>query len=205
MKLKDQKEKGTYAGLRPTKETLVQLTRYCIDNNIPRPNFGKFHVTLLHSRKHLPDYQPAGNLEEPYVCTPQNFDVWKTSVTNPGGPQTNCLVVKLDCPEILARHTFLMAHHGATYDYDYFRPHLTLAYDVGDLDPFSLPSLGFMINLGMEFRKDLDLNILNKYLITTVSEESKQLARKIVQTYQPPENIQEWAKQLANDVKDAND
>ena len=70
---------------------------------------------------------------------PGEFDVWETSPTQ--GAKTRCLILKIDCPELVARHKELMDEHEATYDYPVYQPHITLSYDIGDLDINDLPDV----------------------------------------------------------------
>ena len=49
-----------------------------------------------------------------------------------------------------------MKEHGATYDYDEYKPHITLSYDVDDLDPDQLPSFDKDIIITEETGSDLD-------------------------------------------------
>jgi len=52
----------------------------------------------------------------------------------------------------------LKKEHGATHDFDSFKPHVTLSYNIGDLDISTLnPSDIGDINIVSEFGEDLDL------------------------------------------------
>jgi hypothetical protein len=163
MEQKDPKqEKGTFVGLRAAKDTARQLVQWCIKNEIPNPTKQEtFHVTLLCSRKYLPDYVPAGQLEEPYLCIPERFTIWKTSTTNQTGPQTNCLVVRLQSPKIVARHQFLLSEHRATNEHDIYIPHVTLSYDVGELNSSQLQIIDFELVFDCEYHNDLKINWVN--------------------------------------------
>lgn len=163
MKMKDlyekESEKGTYAGIRFDADTKRALQEFIHDNKIPnsvRPD--KLHSTLLYSRKYLPDYKPAGKLQPALVGEPIKFDVWETN--GEGGPKTKCLVVQFNCPDLEKRHKELMKEHDATYDYPEFKTHVTLSYDIEDLDVKSLPDASTIGPLHMveEYGEDLDLN-----------------------------------------------
>lgn len=144
MKLKElyemKQQKGTYVGVKFDKETVDAISKYIKDNNIPnaiKPD--EIHTTLLYSRKHCPNYIPGGMYKKPIIATPKEFTVWET---NPdAGTKTKCLIVKLNCPELVDRHNELMDEHDATFDYDKYQPHVTLSYDIGDIDVKDLPDI----------------------------------------------------------------
>ena len=94
------------------------------------------HCTLLYSRKHCPDYKPLGKLNRPLHIQFGGFEIWPTQ------DKKHALIVRLDAPEMIARHNNLMKEHGATYDYDEYKPHITLSYDVGkDFDISTLKDI----------------------------------------------------------------
>lgn len=163
MKLKDLYEqpskKGSYAGVKFDKDTNRALHKYIKENKIPnstRPD--RFHSTVLYSRKHLPNYKPAGKLDPPMTGNPTGLTVWETQGDN--GPKTNCLIFQYDCPDLVDRHKSLMKEHEATYDYPDFKPHVTLSYDIGDMDVDSLPDVSGVgpVNIVEEYGEDLDLD-----------------------------------------------
>ena len=70
-------EPGTYAGLRFNQESLKSLKEFLDNNTIPnKVPEEKLHVTLLYSRKHIPNFKADGELLEPIICEPQEFTVW---------------------------------------------------------------------------------------------------------------------------------
>jgi hypothetical protein len=122
-------KKGTYAGVYFSKSSVNKIEQFCKEfgvNNALNPD--KLHITLLYSRKFLPDYKALGKLETPIVAQPKQFVIWESH----DEPPTNCLVLKLDCPELVDRHKFLMKEHGAIYDHKRYNPHISLSYDIGD-------------------------------------------------------------------------
>jgi hypothetical protein len=159
--LLEENMKGSYAGVRFDTETNKAIHKYMSDNKLPvavRPD--RLHSTLLYSRKYLPKYKPAGKLEKAYVGKPTHFEVWNTRPDD-GSKPSRCLVLRYDCPELEERHKALMKEHGATYDFPSYDPHITLSYDIGDMDEKKLPSLADTlkaINIVEEYGEDLDLN-----------------------------------------------
>ena len=92
---------GTYAAVKFDHATRKSIHRYCALANIPnmiRPD--KLHTTLLFSTNNLPNYQPVEKYEYPLVAYPIGLAVWDT--TNDDGQISNCLVVLLDCPHLVA-------------------------------------------------------------------------------------------------------
>lgn len=123
--------RGTYAGVNFDDDTVNRLIEYVQYNNLANPvPKDKFHTTLLYSRKHLPHYEPPGKINPAWVGKPTELKVWKSQPPDP----TNCLVLLYECDDLIDRHEYLMKEHGATFDYDEYRPHITLSYDIGDMD-----------------------------------------------------------------------
>ena len=144
---------GTYAAVTYDEDSAKALSDFAEENNIPDPVApSDLHATLLYSRKHLPDYEPLGDLETPLTAKVKGF---KGCPTNSG--EKNCLVALLDCPELEERWKYLMDTHGATWDFPDYTPHTTLSYDVGDLDASRLnpDDLGELV-INHEFSEDLE-------------------------------------------------
>lgn len=152
--------KGTYAGVRFTDDTVKRIKTYAEENEIPnRVPSSKLHTTVLYSRKYCPNYEAAGAYDKPLVGKPKKFDIWK-SQPDENGNRSLCLVLTYDCPELVNRHNALMKEHGATFDYDQYRPHVTFSYDVGegfDVNKLNPKDIGD-IEISKEYREDLDLN-----------------------------------------------
>lgn len=151
-------KKGTYAAVNFSDKTKKAVQNYIDKNDIPNPlNSDKFHTTLLYSRKHLPDYEPKGEYEESLVGTPTGFEKWP-SQPDEDGNVSMCLVLKFDCPELTQRHHDLMDEHQATFDYPEYKTHITLSYNVGDLQCADLPDFPENLEIVGEYGDDLNLN-----------------------------------------------
>ena len=151
-KKNENENKGTYAGVRFDDDTVSRVKAFAVQHEIPnRVPRKSMHSTVLYSRKFLPEYKPAGEYEEPLTGAPTQFNVWE-SQPDEDGKKSNCLVLEYDCPRLVDRHKSLMDEHEAEYDYDEYKPHMTLSYDIGDLDvsKFDPSAVG-------------DLNIVNEY------------------------------------------
>ncbi len=88
------------------------------------------------------------------LATPTNLEVWP-SQPDENGETSNVLVQCFDCPDLEKRHTDLMGEHDAQYDFDEYKPHITLSYNVGDasaedFEPFNRP-----INVVSEYSEEL--------------------------------------------------
>ena len=147
--------KGTYAGVRFDDQTVKSLQKYIKDNKIPNAiAAGKMHCTLLYSKKSLPNYKPMGDIDPPMEGSPTGFEKWK-SQPDADGNKSQCLVLTFNCKELVARHKKLMDEHNATFDFDEYKPHVTLSYDVGEMDIKDLPSITEKVVLDKEYSETL--------------------------------------------------
>lgn len=154
-------EKGTYAAVRFDDQTKNAIVKYIKDNDIPNGvPVAKLHTTVLYSRKFCPDYEPAGEISPAWIGKPTKLEVWESNGKLRDEPTTRCLVLKFDCPELNARHKELMDEHKATYDFPEYKTHVTLSYDIGDMDETDLPSIDAIGDLKIvsEYGEDLKLD-----------------------------------------------
>lgn len=155
---KKEKQKGTYAGVKFSKDTVDGIKEYIKENDIPNhTDYDKMHTTLLYSRKYLTAYEPSGKLSDIMVGNPIKFDVWDTQPDD-GGNVARCLVLTYKCADLVRRHEYLMKEHGATFDYDDYTPHVTFSYDIGDMKDADLPKFDGKIEIVEEYGEDLNLD-----------------------------------------------
>ena len=129
----EQETKGTYAGVRLAEEDSDYIISLCNSLMLPDPiSKDEIHITLLYSRKFLPNYVPAGKINA--ICSPTEFHVFPTF------DKKRALVLKVNSPWLKIRHDYLMKAHQATYDYPEYLPHITLSYDIGDMPQPAFPS-----------------------------------------------------------------
>ena len=156
---------GTYAGVTFSKKTLQEVKKYGKENQIPNLlSSSKTHSTLLYSRKHCPNYKPAGEINPAWIGTPTHLEVWP-SQPDDNGNSVNCLVLRYKCSELESRHKTLMDTHNATFDFDSYNPHITISYDVGDLDLDSLTDIKTnlkTIEIINEYGESLNLSWANE-------------------------------------------
>ena len=156
--LTEKEQQGTYAGVKfdnATKKAIREFTKqHNIPNVVPRD---KLHTTVLYSRKHLPNYKPLGKFEDALEGEFKEFVIWK------GQDEGLCLVMLFDCTELVQRHNQLMDEHKATFDYDEYRPHITLSYNVEkDFDVNALDAYSGPINIVEEYHEPLTLDWKDK-------------------------------------------
>lgn len=125
---------GTYVSFEMSNDS-----RQSLDNFVERslgltervdPN--TYHITVIYSRYPVPH---AENLprETTAVAFCDGYEIFPTK--NDG----KCLVMRVQCAEATNLNTHLTGL-GATSDYDKYKAHITLAYDIKqDIDPDSLP------------------------------------------------------------------
>jgi hypothetical protein len=152
---------GTYAGVRFDEDTVNGLQKYIKDNDIPNAIApSKMHCTLIYSKKHLPDYKPLGDLDPPLKGKVTDLENWKTQ-PDADGNTAQCLVLKFDCPELDERHKQLIDEHNAKHGYDEYITHVTLSYNIGDMDIKKLPKVNGTVKevvIDEEYGEKLKLN-----------------------------------------------
>jgi len=144
---------GTFAGIRLHEKTeeaiLHHIRKHKIINATPKEDI---HVTLLYSKKHLPNYKPLGSIDE--MAVPNRFEIFK-STPDDGTKSKNCLVLLLDSSYLHKRYSKLMKEHKATSDFKTYNPHITFSYDVGDIDTNDVPKFTETIHLIKEYKEAL--------------------------------------------------
>jgi len=149
---------GTYVGLKLSEESCDRLYEAAKKLQIPNILDKKdYHTTLIYSRKYLPDFKAEGELYPPIAATIAKLEIF----TGKDGDQ-KVLVAVLDCPELIERHHLIMNEFKATYDFDEYKPHVTLSYNCNDFDVDSIditeniesPFIEFV----EEYSTDLDLD-----------------------------------------------
>lgn len=138
---------GVFVGVRFCPDTTTRLADLQSAHAIPNPLAPTdFHVTLVYSRKPL-YWRP-----EPDVGQEARVEGWEVFEARDG---KRCLVLLLDSPYLHKRFKLAMSR-GASYDYDAYRPHITLSYDVGEgFDHTALPVPDFPIVMVNEYVQSL--------------------------------------------------
>lgn len=152
---KETETDGTYVGLKLTSDSKERVREYIAGKAIPNPiDEDDLHITLIYSRKALPKFKARGELDPPIEATPKSFDIFKSQSGK------SVLVLKLDSPELTARHKAIRKEHGATHDFPDYIPHVTFSYDVGDdfdLKSVKAENVG-KVSFGEEYSEPLQLD-----------------------------------------------
>ena len=144
------KGKGSYAAVQFDPETVKALEAYQYDNDIPKPlNPDEFHSTVMFSQKYVPDFKTLGEIPN-WEGTFSEFDVFPSD-------DDRALVLKYECHELKDRWQKIIDKYGATWDHKDFIPHITLSYNIGDMDIDNLPPYEGPIIIVCEYSNDLDL------------------------------------------------
>lgn len=158
--------RGTYAAVKFDKATVDAIQDYIDENQLPNPVApAKMHTTVLYSRKYCPKYKAQGEILPHWTGKPIGFEVWESQGKLRDEPTKRCLVLRYECDALSDRHKELMKEHDATYDFPDYKPHITLSYDIGDIDEDELPDISkFLskITIVEEYGEDLDLNWSDK-------------------------------------------
>ena len=143
-------EKGSYAAVSFDPATTEALKAYQYDNHIPNPlEPSEFHSTVMFSRKYIPTFEALGEIPG-WSGTFTKFDIFPSDAEK-------ALVLKYDCHELSERFDQIIKKYDATWDHKSFTPHITLSYNIGDLDISQLPKYDGPIVIITEFNNDLDL------------------------------------------------
>lgn len=143
---------GTYVSM-----DLSQECRELLDNFVhvnlgleERVDPSTYHITVIYSRSPVPSAEQYVGYGEEQPARVTGYEVFPTK--NDG----KCLVMRLECPfaELLNKQ---LTAQGATSDYDTYKPHLTIAYNIQqDVDPETLPIPQFPLTFGKVKVEPLD-------------------------------------------------
>lgn len=120
---------GTYIAVRFNRATQNKLRKLTKQLGIPNEQTvprEKLHCTVVYSRKPFKDFTIKGKMDEPIKAEPDKLEIFKTQ------SGANALVLRFHSKELDDRHNYFNDEFGATYDYDEYKQHVTLSYDVGD-------------------------------------------------------------------------
>jgi len=126
---------GTYVSMDLTDECRDLLDHF-VEMNLgltERVDKSTYHITIIYSRTPVPSAELYSRTESTGHALVTGYDVFPTK--NDG----KCLVMRLDFPFAVMLNKQLTAE-GATSDYDSYKPHMTIAYDMKqEVDPATLP------------------------------------------------------------------
>lgn len=111
-----------------------------------------FHTTLIYSKKWADIKELDDNMEDSeIVAKPTELHVFETF------DKKRALVIKLDCSYLDERHKYLMQKYNLTYEYPEYIAHITLSYDIGDLDIPKDVEFPKFFRIQSEYQEDLNL------------------------------------------------
>ena len=147
----EESTKGSYAAVTFDPATVKALEAYQYDNQIPNPlSPDEFHTTVMFSRNYIPTFETLGNQME----WPGMFTKWGIFPSY----DKSALVLKYECHQLTDLFEQIMKKYDATWDHPSFIPHITLSYNVDDLDISQLPKYDGPIIIINEYSDDLDLS-----------------------------------------------
>jgi 2'-5' RNA ligase len=101
-----------------------------------------YHITIIYSRAPVPSAEKIAGLTTDTEATAVGYEVFPTK--NDG----KCLVMRLQFGFAELMNSKL-TDEGATSDYDHYKAHLTLAYDMSqEVNPTALPLPQFKLKFG---------------------------------------------------------
>ena len=135
---------GTYVSMDLNDECRELLDNF-VEMNLgltERVDKSTYHITIIYSRTPVPS-------AEAYIGTLADVDAKVTGYeVFPTKNDGKCLVMRIDFPFANLLNKQLTAE-GATSDYDSYKPHMTVAYDIKqEIDPHTLPVPQFPIKFG---------------------------------------------------------
>lgn len=134
---------GTYVSLEMSDESRDLLDNF-VEMNLgltERVDKKTYHITVIYSRTPVPSAENLNHMSNslPVEAQVTHYEVFPTK--NDG----KCLVMRLICPYATRLNSALTAA-GATSDYDTYKVHMTIAYDIKqEIDPNTLPTPQFQL------------------------------------------------------------
>lgn len=147
MRASDISQSGTYMAVNFSEATCNQIAQYMKTAKVPNPiDIPSLHCTIVHSSVEVP-------IEPNYDCSnesvsPMGLELW------PVKNGLNVLVLRLNSPYLHRRFNESLSL-GAIYDYDEYKPHVTLSYDAGDYDLDAAPPLLIDLQFDCEYVEEL--------------------------------------------------
>lgn len=134
---------GTYVSLEMCKESKELLDNFVAMNLglDERVNADTYHITVIYSRTPVPSAEALlhMNTSLPVEAQPVGYEVFPTK------DDGKCLVMRVICP-YATRINSQLTREGATSDYDEYKAHITIAYNIQqEINPLVLPVPQFQL------------------------------------------------------------
>jgi 2'-5' RNA ligase len=135
---------GTYVSM-DLRDDCKALLDHFVEMNLgltERVDSSTYHITIIYSRSPVPSAEQYVGSTTDMAASVSGYEIFPTK--NDG----KCLVMRLEFPFATMLNKQLTAQ-GATSDYDSYKPHMTIAYDITqEIDPESLPKPSFPLHFG---------------------------------------------------------
>ena len=150
----------SYIGINFHPDSLALLKLYIDKNSIPNAIPSDcIRATLLCSNPPLKNFE-TGELELDYFGIPKKLYTTKTS------DGTTSLVLEFISVQLSERHAELLKKYKVEHTFGEYHPHVTLSYDVGDLEVEMLSDIKVdlpYIRMNREYSDTLDINWKRKF------------------------------------------
>lgn len=139
----ESKTNGTFIGVKLTDNSNEQLENWCKENNV---NCTSFHVTLIFDEHQKIPYVPM-RYDPLLILNPKTykFDIFKDS-----------LVLLFDNVILSKKHLILRDKYHIKWEFDEYKPHITLDSEWDDVKSNKLHLPKFPIKLSHEYKKRFD-------------------------------------------------
>lgn len=137
---------GTYMAAKVTDFSVKDLTKFF--NKLGIVCESNLHTTILYSRVAV---EVETDPKQIYLAWPKHYSLFTSN------DKQNVLVIELQSDKLVKRHQDIMDTTKATYDWDEYKPHITIMYGFeGGIENLPLPD--FPILLSNEYTEELNLD-----------------------------------------------
>jgi hypothetical protein len=154
----EQQDNGVYIGCHYVDDSVRLIDSLAKSIGIHDFKPDTMHTTIIYSGK--PGGEHPGFEKTPITGSARikGIEIFKSR------QNTNVLVVTLDSPFLSSYHHTFMAEHNYTYDYDEYKPHITLtyAYASDEIPVISDEFMNKILTVSEIYYEPLNLNWVNK-------------------------------------------
>lgn len=144
LKLNEDPTEGLYVAAFFSEESTAKIATWMQANGIPNPvSRSSLHTTIVYSRQPVPGFEENSHIEVEVDMSFSNLEVWDTA-------QGKTLVWHYFSPYLQTRFEEAMSM-GATYDFEEYKSHITLSYDIGTFDMTGIRPPTFPITIEGEY------------------------------------------------------
>jgi len=135
-------KKGVYISLKVSEESKKEINKWQ-EKYLKGTEYNKndLHLTLIYSKKEHKERIETSSYKIPVIVT--EYDIY-------GEEGNECLVAKVKSEELLFKNSELVNKYGFISDFPNYEPHITLSYNMNNIQINSLPIIDFVIELEEE-------------------------------------------------------